>query len=371
MYTIFIRDAEIKPFSPSEVPLPTAEASYNDDVKLPCYQSSARAFAERQRKGIVEEHPETRDISAHITAALSAPFFLSLATPLPPSTTWAMSFVKDCNPAAIQIFWTKQLNRLRGLVRDSAPVEKAWLEATPDAIRPATGKIKLVALASLMNQLDLGGSKWIKQFIHGFRLTGTFSQKSTFPLDPRVTADEQVPLKAIFGSSQQRFWERSAKSGHKNANALWNEAMEQCEKGWLHGMFPLREAMGPGGFKDKAINVAFRFGVAQDDKLRACDDLRHALVNLACKVTTPIKLVSRDHVAELCRSSAGSSYDWSFFKADHQAAYKQLPLDPSETNLAITGLRNPKGNLWYGFYSRTLVFGAVSAVLHYNVFREF
>ena len=74
------------------------------------------------------------------------------------------------------------------------------------------------------------------------------------------------------------------------------------------------------------------------------------------------------HVTQLCRSTAKSSYDWSFFKADHQEAYKQLPLDPSETNLAIIGLRNPADKQRYGFYSRTLVFGAVSAVLHYNVF---
>ena len=62
--------------------------------------------------------------------ALAAPFFLSLATPLPPSTGLALSFIKDCFPIAIQLFRTKQLNRLRGLVRDSAAVEKAWKEAT-------------------------------------------------------------------------------------------------------------------------------------------------------------------------------------------------------------------------------------------------
>ena len=145
-----------------------------------------------------------------------------------------------------------------------------------------------------MHQLDLGGSKWIKQFTHGFRLTGTFSQRHTFPVDPRVVTSDTVPLKAIFSSSQQRFTERAAKSGYKDANALWDEAMEQCQKGWIHGKFPLKESMKPEGFRGRAVNVAFLSGVSQDDKLRACGDLKHALVNLACRVTTPIKLVSWD-----------------------------------------------------------------------------
>ena len=177
-----------------------------------------------------------------------------------------------------------------------------------------------------------------------------------------------LPVQAFFRSPQLRFVERSAKAGFKNATAFRDEAMEQCKKGWLRGQFPLKEDLGSSFFTDEAINVDFRLGVEQDDKLRACDDLKHAMVNLACRVATPIKLVSWGHVAELCRSTANSIYDWEFFKADQQAAYKQLPLDLSETKQAIVGLRNPLGNQRYGFYSRTLVFGAVSAVLHYTIF---
>lgn len=73
-------------------------------------------------------------------------------------------------------------------------------------------------------------------------------------------------------------------------------------------------------------------------------------------------------MAELCRSANSPSYDWEFFIADRQAACKQIPLDPSETRLAIIGIRNPRGNWRYGFYIRSLLFGAASSALRYNIF---
>ena len=59
--------------------------------------------------------------------------------------------------------------------------------------------------------------------------------------------------------------------------------------------------------------------------------------------------------------------DLAFFKADHEAAYKQLPLGYSHANLAVIAPRSPVDDQWYGFVSRTLMFGAVSTVLHCNV----
>ena len=56
------------------------------------------------------------------------------------------------------------------------------------------------------------------------------------------------------------------------------------------------------------------------------------------------------------------------FKADHKAAYKQLPIDPADQETAIIALRHPSNSRWYGFVTRALIFGSVAAVLHYNVF---
>ena len=114
--------------------------------------------------------------------------------------------------------------------------------------------------------------------------------------------------------------------------------------------------------------MAFRFGVEQSDKLRACDDLRHARTNLACVVETPIKLVCWDHLVEIANLVNDGKRDWAFIKADHEAAYKQLPMCMGHQKLAVIALRSPADDRWYGFFSRTMVFGAVAAVLHYNVF---
>ena len=144
--------------------------------------------------------------------------------------------------------------------------------------------------------------------------------------------------------------------------------MGQCEKGWLNQPFPLCSDSKPFALNNPELNVAFRFGVEQSDKLRAFDDIRHSRTNLACVVETPIKLVSWDHLTELTHLVNTNDRDWAFFKADHEAAYKQLPLDYCHSKLSVIALRPPHDHRWYGFISRTMMFGAIAAVLHYNVF---
>ena len=45
-----------------------------------------------------------------------------------------------------------------------------------------------------------------------------------------------------------------------------------------------------------------------------------------------------------------------------------MPLIPDQSGDCIVALRNPPGGLRYGFRPRTLLFGAVAAVLRYNCF---
>ena len=70
----------------------------------------------------------------------------------------------------------------------------------------------------------------------------------------------------------------------------------------------------------------------------------------------------------MCLDCADADREWSFFEADHAAAYKNLPLTPDSAKLCLVTLRNPTDLKWYGFWPRTLLFGAVAAVLHYNCF---
>ena len=362
-----MKGAAILAFSAKHLVKPEQKSCYNDDVNIPHYVSAARLYASQQRKGLQEEHLDSLSMVEHLEAALISPFFLSLPTPIPPTLQAAIDFIASGPTASALSFWNDQLSRIEQLANDSLPVDLHWKSLIPAALRPAAGKLRLATLMSLTYQFNLGGSLWLQQFLFGFRLTGTFSQIHTFPLSEKACRKKPIGPSRIAASSAQRFQERAPRSGLKNAQLLWGEALLQVKSEWPAPPFPLSRESAPYTLLYPTLNIAFRFGAQQADKLRACDDLRYAMTNLACSVVTPTKLASWDHLSELCRTVAHAKRDWHFFKADHEAAYKQLPLEWEQSNLAAIALRNPANGRWYGFMSRTLMFGAVSAVLHYNI----
>ena len=52
-----------------------------------------------------------------------------------------------------------------------------------------------------------------------------------------------------------------------------------------------------------------------------------------------------------------------FFKADHESAYKQLPIRPDHARLAVVALKNPFTGEIERFAPNALVFGSLVAVL--------
>lgn len=130
--------------------------------------------------------------------------------------------------------------------------------------------------------------------------------------------------------------------------------------------FPL--STGGRSFKPDRpeLNIAFRFWAEQSNKMRACDDLGRARTNLACVVETPIRLVSWGHLTDLKILANAGKRDWALFKADREASYKQLPMRASHAKLAVVARRSPADDQRYGLISRTMMFGAIAAFLHYN-----
>ena len=251
------------------------------------------------------------------------------------------------------------------LVKSASPDQTKWSGYIDPSIRPAAGVINTLTIWRLAAFCRLGTSKWKGQFAAGFSITGDLSQAKVPPA--RTRRSGCFPRKG-YSSRLKRIRERAPKSGLENANDLWKEAMCQHSKGWLAAPVELKASGRPADLPTGGYNIAFRFGVEQAEKLRACDDLKHGLTNQACRVHTPIRLVSWDHLSQLCRTFARDGRDWALFKADHEAAYKQLPMDPADQLFAIIALRHPTSGIWHGFRSRTLVFGSIAAVIHYNVF---
>ena len=75
------------------------------------------------------------------------------------------------------------------------------------------------------------------------------------------------------------------------------------------------------------------------NKLRACEDIRQNMVKLRTSVITPITLPTWDHIAQLSKDAYRGNTKRTFLKADHDSAYKQLPLDPDFSGITVVTLR--------------------------------
>ena len=126
--------------------------------------------------------------------------------------------------------------------------------------------------------------------------------------------------------------------------------------------------MAPSGCGADYANAAFRFTVIQMGESRAGGDLKYGCANAACATRTPISLPTWGHIGQIFLDISKTDLPWSLSKVDQKSAYKNLPLNPDQSAACIATLRNPSDGLLCGFHPRTLLFGAVAAVLHYNCF---
>ena len=74
------------------MPTMRAPSSYNDDVCVPHFVSSRRAYLGSQRRGIVDDRPNATSIPELLKDSAKAPFFLAQAVSLPSSTVKAVGF---------------------------------------------------------------------------------------------------------------------------------------------------------------------------------------------------------------------------------------------------------------------------------------
>ena len=123
------------------------------------------------------------------------------------------------------------------------------------------------------------------------------------------------PAKRSLGISKQRFQERAKNSGFKNAEPLWSEALTQVQEGWLSEPIPISPSGDVVGFSVGDVNLAFRFGVDQNGKLRARGDLRRNMVNLDTSILTPITLPTWGHVSQLTKDVRYTQRKWPFFES--------------------------------------------------------
>ena len=144
--------------------------------------------------------------------------------------------------------------------------------------------------------------------------------------------------------------------------------MGQAAAGWLTDPVLLDDPAGRLRLSEGGANIAFRFAAAQMGNVRARDDLKCGHVNLACATRTPTALPTWGHCGRLCLDLRDADRGWEVCKADHQDAYKNLPINPDQAPLCIVALRCPADGGGYGFPPLTLLFGAAAATLRYSCF---
>ena len=118
-----------------------------------------------------------------------------------------------------------------------------------------------------------------------------------------------------------------------------------------------------------ATNAASRATVVQDGEFRPCDELRHIQENPRKAILTPLTLLptwgrrSEIAMAVFLLTSLGP-----LLRGGLASAYKQRPLDPAQANLSVISLLRPETGQWVDFVPKAILFGSVSASLHYNCF---
>ena len=339
--------------------------SYNNDLELASFIPSRYTWAGEQRKGTICHITDSKDPVGHTKKAMGLEFAIEKEAPLPSEVKASLEFIQNVTYEEATEFWTAQLSKVRGIVA-AAATQMKWEAASPCAATRRPRSVRAVALLHLMKCFGLGGDRWMRQFVFGFPIIGEIEQTGVFPRD--AAKRPPPPIGEIWSGNSTRFQTRARASGALNASVLWTEAMAQVDKGWLGPPLPIDQTGNVANWTKGKTVIAFRFGVDQMDKLRSCDDLKYSTTNMYCTVWTPIKLPTWDHIGQMTLEVANSNRPWSFMKMDHEAAYKQLPIDSDQTKYAMVALRHPTTLEWHAFPPFSLLFGAEAAVIHYNCY---
>ena len=100
---------------------------------------------------------------------------------LPQDVMTAMRFISKNESNTIKASWESKIEQLEKKAFRCAKVAEEWEKSLPDEQKAAQGKIKLPLLAHMLNELGMGGQKWVKQFTEGFPVMGELSEPGVYP----------------------------------------------------------------------------------------------------------------------------------------------------------------------------------------------
>ena len=271
--------------------------SLDDSLVIEHYQSSPLWLCQGQRKGLSQFIPSDLPPIAHVGAAMFLRFPLSSEMPLPLDLRRAIDFSAGSSKDELVSFWASQIAKLREVASSLSDQRKAWASLAPPEIAQVSSNLHIPLLKHCLKAFGMEGDRWVNGFIFGFPMTGTHSQENVYPIDRGVAPAADIN---IWDDSVERFLTRSKAASSSHDACLWEEALSQVNSGWLEGPWELVHVGSPiipSIPQPININHAFRFGVAQGEKVRACDDLKANRVNSITSILSPITLPSWGHIA--------------------------------------------------------------------------
>ena len=288
----------------------------------------------------------------------------------------------------------RTLQRWTEMAQRCAEDERALQESLDPQIRNVLKGKRLVLLEKLAEEVE-----WPDKMVHtelrqGFMLTGYAPPTGIFrtELKPAKLDKAQLMKDAKFLRPLILGKLRRHTTENEDEQTLFDITLEEAQvKGWLQGPFSPEQITE----QQKGVWLPVRrFGIWQKGKFRPIDDMKENHLNDCFSTCDKIDLHAMDHVLwSLCMSikfrmfhesmsfrlsdgtvlTAEAHPSWRLqppsFKItafDLASAYKQLPLNPKEYNCTVVSLRSPKENAVKCFYMRTLPFGSIASVVHFN-----
>ena len=151
---------------------------------------------------------------------------------------------------------------------------------------------------------------------------------------------------------------------HDLDSAVLKETMEELEKGWADGPWPL-EALEQGA------TISRRFPLQQGDKIRMIDDYSISGVNDSCTLNSKLDLHVVDTFVATIKAffqamdAAGRETLVLAKTYDLKSAYRQVPILTSHLKFAYFCIYNPEKMAVEIYRSRTLPFGATHSVFSF------
>ena len=150
-------------------------------------------------------------------------------------------------------------------------------------------------------------------------------------------------------------------------SASESDVEKGCMRGPFHSVHEVGSFLYPKG-PIGPIVISRRFGVAQSDKIRPCDDAKRSHLNEAAFIDSKLSLSGVDDFLSLAAyvSETFPDQETVFFKRDHGAAYRQIPIAPDEIPKAVVVFCHPLSKKKIYYVHTALPFGAVASVHYYN-----